>query len=159
MMHELEFLPEPLSYDGDWPRFVEELYKIFQRDFMLSQPRLENMLVCIDNRKIDDSREEGFWHLVTRQDKQASERFPEIPRAERLPWIRPLIENYQNKNVTYWRYLEGNRKVRHYIWAKAVDFAVILAQEKVRLFVVTAFCVDFEGKKSDLERRYAKRLV
>lgn len=34
-------------------------------------------------------KEEGFWHAVSRKDRDSGERLPAYRRAEHLPWARP----------------------------------------------------------------------
>lgn len=82
---DLPFLPEIIPYRGDWQAFVTLAYFAFKADFLDSTPRIHGHPVSVNISKNDgDPMEEGFWHLITRKDKQTKVRLPEIPRAERI---------------------------------------------------------------------------
>ena len=82
--------------------------------------------------KDDDPHEEGFWHLVTRDDKETGERLLETPRAKRLAWCRATIDHCGEAEVLVFDYLEGNGKVRTYLWVKDCDYVVILEKASRR---------------------------
>lgn len=151
------FLPKTIQFTGDWDAFVALAYSVFKVDFLDSSPRFHSRPVSVNRSKKDGSQmEEGFWHLITREDKKSKERLPDFPRAERITWARPIIENYSTTGMDCWRYLEGNGRVRHYLYAKAVDYLVILEESPKCFFVVTGFYVDSDWKRRELESKKSK---
>lgn len=155
----LPFLPERISFTGDWGAFVSRAYSVFQSAFLHSSPYFHSRRVSVNLSKKDDSpMEEGFWHLITRDDKGLKERLPDFPRAERITWVRPIIENYSTSGMECWRYLEGSGRVRHYLYAKAADYLVIIEEGARGMFLVTGFYVDSEWKREELERKKSKCL-
>lgn len=150
------FLPEIILYKGDWHAFVTLAYCVFKTDFLDSSPRFHSQRVTVNLKKDESPKEEGFWHLITREDKKVKERLPDFPRAERITWVRPIIENYSTTGMDCWRYLEGNGRVRHYLYARAEDYLVILEESAKSYFLVTGFYVDSEWKRKDLENKKSK---
>ena len=151
------FLPETIRFAGDWGVFVALAYGVFKVDFLDSAPRIHGRPVSVNRSKKDGSpMEEGFWHLITREDKQSKDRLPDFPRAERITWARPIIENYSTAGMDCWRYLEGSGKVRLYLYARVVDYLVILEESPRSFFLVTGFYVDSEWKRKELESKKSK---
>jgi hypothetical protein len=82
----------------------------------------------------------------------------DIERAIRISWVRPIIENYSAAGMDSWRYLEGNGQVRHYLYAKAADYLVIIEEKPRGFYLVTGFYVDSDWKRKDLENKKSKCL-
>jgi hypothetical protein len=153
------FLPATIRFAGDWDAFVALAYGVFKVDFLDSPPRFHSRPVSVNRSKKDGSQmEEGFWHLITREDKKLNERLPDFPRAERITWVRPLIENHSTSGMDCWRYLEGSGRVRYYLYAKAMDYLVILEESPKSFFLVTGFYVDSDWKRRELENKKRKCL-
>ncbi len=165
----ITWLPHIVPVDGVWEEILSRLYAIFSKDFINSKVSLNRIEVWYDRRKIDGNYEEGFWHVVTREEKRTRERIFDPRRSERLPWCAPLIQNNADENVKFWRYREGNGKIRFYIWLYALNYVVILEERtlqpigekpaRVIAMLVTAFYVDTPYKNDDLERKYTSREV
>lgn len=106
--------------------------------------------------------EEAFRHLITRDDAEHG-RIPDFRRAERLPWCAPVLTHSGDPSVTSWRYWEGTRGVRQYLWLYQHDYVVVLEPRPHRggivLFLVTAYHVDGESSRRTLRRKYANRTV
>lgn len=114
MMEKLpSFLPPRLDLDGPWEDVLNRLYNVFKRDFIDNQVSCGYLKIIYDKRKIDDNKEEGFWHLITKNDRNLG-RIPDYERAKRLPWVKPIIQNYSSTDLKVWDYPEKNR-IRMYL--------------------------------------------
>lgn len=157
------WLPPIINVNGEWSNILRILYNVFTRDFIHGKPKLENVPVWWDNRKIDDIYEEGFWHLITKFDYTINQRLPDPRRAERLPWCAPIIDFSNDSVLKVWDYLESNNRVRTYIWLVDGDYVVILEKKKKRVgliaFLVTAFHVDGPSSKRNLKRKFEKKVT
>ncbi len=153
------FLPPLLNLDGEWKEILNKLYRVFEKDFKKRKLFYQNLRVIYDNRKNSNNIEEAFWHLVTKKNKKHG-RLIDYNRAKRLPWVRPIIENYNNPEINDFNYLEGFGGIRKYLWLENYDFVVILEKKinKEYIILVTDFYVDYNWKKKDLERKYQKRI-
>lgn len=150
-----EFLPSRAETNGDWTVVCDSLYAVYQADFCRSPVEHFGTRVFRDRRILPDGqgKEESFWHLITCDDKTVGERLFDPGRASRLPWARPLIVAEAREEVVVFDYEEGNRRLRRYVWLKDDDYVVVLEHKGDRLFLVTAYFIDYEGKRRQLERR------
>lgn len=156
-----EWLPPLARVSGDWALVVQALYAVFETDFTRGRPRVLGCAVWWDQRVLTGERyEEAFWHLITRDDPEHG-RIPDFPRAERLPWCAPVLTHSGDPSVTTWKYQEGSRRVRQYVWLHQHDYVVVLEPRPRRggtvLFLVTAYHVDGESSRRTLRRKYAGR--
>ncbi len=156
------WLPDKISTDGRWEEIVDELYRIFAGDFKNNTIFYKGYPVWWDRRILEDDKEEGFWHLITKKDTQTGQRLFDPRRAERLRWCRALIENDDNEWIRCWDYQESKGRIRTYLWIEKLDYVVVLEKRKVGktegYFLITAFYVDGESKRRNLRRKYEKRL-
>lgn len=154
----------------------ELLYKIFCRDIRDHDLRyLKNEVwIFLD---MEGGREKIFWHLTTRSLKKVKiprkkkkfypegqthvddDRYPDLRRCERLPWVRALIEKTEKPEVLSWDYEEGDLTIKTYVWLKDFDFAVIMKRypDSTRR-LITSFYIDKSYKRKDFERKYANRI-
>ncbi len=172
-----DWLPEIIPFQGDWNSFVRVLYAVFSADFKTGAPRFRSRPLWHDRRVDRDcpyQYEEGFWHLVTRNQWiynretrcKEKERLPELDRAARLPWARPITQNENSQDLLVWEFEEETQRhgkaIRVYLWLKASGYVVILERQTKRMgevyLLITSFLIDHESKRRDLESRYERRL-
>jgi hypothetical protein len=157
------WLPKAVSVDGEYHEVVALLYKIFETDFKVARPRLGPLLVWWDKRILPGEQyEEGFWHLITREDNRTGERLHDPRRAERLPWCGPTIRHHDDPTVTVWDYREAGGNTRTYVWLEQFDYVIILEKTLTRrygevAFLVTAYHVDGEDHRKSLRRKFESR--
>jgi hypothetical protein len=159
-----EWLPELIDTNGSWEEILGRLYSVFEEDFKNGKPTFGGLPVWWDRRfEDDDPHEEGFWHLVTRDDKQTGDRLLDTPRAKRLAWCRATIDHCGVAEVLAFNYLEGDGKVRTYLWLKDADYVVILGKalrkkKTVAYMLVTAFFLDGPSRRRAMQKKYDNRL-
>jgi hypothetical protein len=157
------WLPHVVNVNGVWERVLVTLYNIFQADFIQSQPKFDERLIIWDERKIDGLYEEGFWHLITKNDPSTGDRYPDFPRASKLPWCAPTIRHANDPEVQTWDYQEGTGRLRSYLWLKAWDYVVILEKRDTSrgavAFLVTAYHVEGASSRSKLQRKWDNRMI
>jgi hypothetical protein len=150
-------LPNPFSLTGDWDQNLTNLYEIFEADLKHQRCELRGRRIVFDGRIIEDFREEGFWHLITKIDQGTKERLFDPRRAECLPWFRPILSNCDDDAVKVWNWKEGNGKIRTYIWLEEFDYVIILQGKRHAYYLVTAHHVDGEGTRRKLQAKYDGR--
>jgi hypothetical protein len=157
-----QWLPEIICVDGEWQEVCSMLYNIFQNDFHKIERRYEDRLLWWDRRILNGRYEEGFWHLITKDDLHTKERLFEPRRAERLPWCGPTISNYCDCAVKAWDYKEHSKRIRTYLWLEPLDYVIILEKRNVGkreiAFLITAYHVDGESTRRSLRRKFQERL-
>lgn len=161
------WLPKIFDVNGDWTAKVNELYAIFRNDFIINRPTFNNLPIKWDDRRLDgDSFEEGFWHLVTRQDHSNGSRLPDFRRAERLPWCMAVLKNHNDAAVTLFCHDHGKKNrhgediIRTYLWLRELYYVVILEERKRQrhFFLHTAFHVDKRWEYT-LKEKFEKRIA
>lgn len=156
------WLPDLISVDGDPFQVIQRLYMIFEKDFKINLPLFRSQEVWY-NRKVEAGQiyEEGFWHLITRLDYSTQIRLLDPWRAEKLPWCAPSITHSDDPILIVWDYKEGNKKVRTYLWLKEFDYVIILEKKKMKkfdiFFLVTAYHIDGERSKRNLQKKFLNR--
>lgn len=106
---------------------------------------------------------EGLWHLLTRDNKDLRERVVDLERARHLPWCAAIIQNADEPEVTCWHFRhQKDNSVRAMLWLREWDYVVILARKSkstgVIYDLVTAYIVDYNRKREQLEESYENRL-
>lgn len=142
-----------------WTQYTyDDLYALFRKDFVASQPVYLGHTVWFFP-EMEDGKEKIFWHLTTREDTETGKRLPDLRRSERLPWARPMLENPQDPGILAWDHKEGDGTIKTYVWLKNYSFVVIMKKYpdgKRRL--VTSFWVDYPHTGRNLMKKYDRRL-
>ena len=155
------WLPATVNCNGVWSQVIVVLYAVFDRDFRQGMPRFQGQPVWWDRKVAPGEKyEDGFWHLITREDPRAG-RVPDFRRAERLPWCGPLLLNEAKPEVLVWNYKEGDGQIRTYVWLRDFDYVAILQRRTTRkghvMFLITAYYVDGNATRKNLERKHTER--
>lgn len=145
----LPFLPELLDLNGTYDRLMRILYLRYREDVLDHDLRYDSRRVVADNRLVGSDYEEGFWHVITRG---KDERHIDFRRAERIVWLRPLIENSDAPELYKWVETDadnrGRRVQKTYIWYREGRYMIVLKNvPKRHYFLVTAFYVT--GARND----------
>jgi hypothetical protein len=153
-----EWLPDMFPVSPWTEQTFDLLYEIFKRDFKDSQPSYRGLAIWFFTEKSLD-KELVFWHLTSRDDKDAGERLPDFRRSERLPWARPMLDNTDTPEVLDWDYEEGDGTVKTYVWLKDFDYLMILKKyPDGRRRLITSFWVEYLNTRRKLENKYEKRI-
>ena len=171
-----DWLPDIVCVNPWTKGTYDLLYEIFCHDIRDHALRYigNEVWIFLD---MEDGREKIFWHLTTRSIKKIKiprrkkkfypadqtyiekDRFPDLRRCERLPWVKALIEKAGKPEVLSWNYEEGDLTIKTYVWIKDYDFTVIMKKypnNKRRL--VTSFYIDQVYKRKDFEKKYTNRI-
>ncbi len=152
------WLPDLLDVNGAPATVFAQLYAQFRLDFIDLTCYFRGLPVRYDGRKqSEDDYEDGFWHLISRDDYAATARLLDTRRAEKLAWCAAIISNEEDAAVLVWRFREGRGQIRTYLWLSEWDYVVILEERRRGILqLITAFHVD-DRKRHDLEGRYRRR--
>lgn len=88
------WLPPLVPFDdfhGDWGRYLEALYAVFQEDFCRARPNFQGRPLHLKRQPISHGKEATFWHFIQEGQVEA-DRLPDFRRCERIRWPRPVIE-------------------------------------------------------------------
>lgn len=120
MMNSPGWLPPLMGFNdhgGDWNRYIDAVYGVFNADFIARRARYEGRQILLIGRDAElvKGKERRFWHCVS-EGKIEEERPPDLRRCERIPWMRPLIENAADATVDVWVEHQSGKRVRPHLW-------------------------------------------
>ncbi len=151
----LAWLPEIVTledYGGNWDRYVEAVYGVFEDDFVTDKPMFEGRRLRLKSHPYFRGKEATFWHMVS-EGANESERLPDLRRCERVCWVRPIIENVSDPSVKRWENeRRGGRRVC--LWLEERDYLVILARRSGYVLPWTAYPVVENHRKRKLQSEY-----
>jgi hypothetical protein len=154
-----EWLPPLLrleDFGGDWRRYIDAVYAVFERDFITSQTTFQGARVSYRRRDRGQEPPEGkastFWHVVT-EGGADPDRLPDLRRCERIGWIRALIDAASVGEAYAW---ENDERGEPRVLIAPPDFShiVVLARREGYLLLVTAFPVDLERRRQRFRLEY-----
>lgn len=145
-----------INVNGDWNEVSSELFAKFCDTFDAIPPiKLCGKKIVYDSRQ-EDGFCEGFWHVVSRG--KGENRLFDPRRAERLGWIKEILLGHRGP-LTCFKYLEGSGQTKVYLWLEHDDYVVIFSEKKHVMVLVTAFFIDVEFARRDLQKRKRKGQV
>lgn len=144
---------------------LDELHGIFQEHFLDNPFYLDEKLVLVKRHPYNPGKDglpdhfahyfEKFIHVVTRSidNKKGLIRREFRPeRANRIHWIKPVLEHRNDPRITTFRFLENDGSVRDYFWYKGKNFMVVLEEVRPDYYLITGFCVDKQNFKYYLRK-------
>jgi len=161
MCKQPDFLPPMINLDGSYEEIIERLYAVFRKDFIENRAKHLGRDVAFNGviNEFNQGKVEGFWHVITRDNSNKTNRLIDYRRAERLPWSKPLMENPHHKEIKFFFYDEGvSRKgIRHYIWFENGTYLVILKRRKYDYYWITSFHVD-DWRRKYFQKKFENRI-
>ena len=137
--------------------FLNTLYEYFRQDFILDKPKYKNNPLRLKRMPIRDNREATFYHITTKGENEENRQI-DIPRAERIRWIKPIIES-NDKTLMIWenkRKNEENILILH----EKENFLIVLRKRQNGLMFWTAYYVDkcYKKKLINEHNKYHNKL-
>jgi hypothetical protein len=146
ILDELDDLFDDLDIQEPTAKQSYQMYGIFLNDFVRNPFCVNGKRLKINENKSNHylfrGKIETFVHVVTRKSKYSGKRNFDKDRANKIHWIRPILENSSDKRIFYFEKINDEGKNQFYYWFKEKNFIVILRQVEPSVLLVTAFCVD-----------------
>ncbi|WP_288856146.1 hypothetical protein [uncultured Bacteroides sp.] len=146
---ELEDLFEDLDADAPTKEQLYRIYGIYLNDFVHSELFFQGKKVIVNTDIVRNKREgyflnkqKSFDHIVTRENKYSGKRQYDRDRANKIHWIRIIIENYQNPLIKVFEKTDKRGDKNILLWCESKNYVVILREKQPDLFLVTGYCVD-----------------
>ena len=153
-----KWLPNMINVEPWNNDIIELLYDLFKTDFILSKPKFRNNEIWIYS-EIEDGKEKIFWHLISIKNAESISRTPDVFRAERLPWVRCMIENADKPDILTWDYKERRNRIKTYIWLNDFDFVIILKKYRDgRRRLISAYYLNYTYERGKFYRKYDRRI-
>lgn len=155
-------LPELLlleDYGGNYERFIQAVYVVFQRDFVKYKTKFRGEELRLKRHPIYQDKAYTFYHM-THKGEDEQNREPDLRRCERMPWARPVIENCDAWNLKIWPQIRKGSN-RLCIWLdleEEPDYVIILDIRKDYKLLWTAFVLEYEHEKRKKQKEYEEWL-
>ncbi len=133
--------------------YLDTLYQCFVSDFVKTSPVFRGVALKLKKHPQRENKEATFWHLIT-EGKDEATRTLDYPRASKLPWVKPTIENEQKPEIKVWENVRNNEK-RIVLWLEQKNYVVVLAERKSYLLPWTAYPVTYDHTRRKLGKEYA----
>ena len=149
------WLPNIITLDefgGDWEKYINSVYQVFERDFVESKPLFRGREIRLKYSRSPFDKEPTFWHIIQSGDTE-DERTPDFRRCERVPWIRAIIEHEQEPKIKVWPQ-ERNNETRVALWFEEEEYIVILAKRGKFWVLWTAFLITSARQKRRFQKEY-----
>jgi hypothetical protein len=131
-------------------------WTVFQNDFRIfPQFRGEAVRVSRVPHKARNDREHTYWHVVTEGEPEEARKTPMPDRLERVPWIKPLIENEACplSDIKVWSNQRGG-STHICIWFDRLNYLVVLKQLSKNYLLKTAYMPE-SRRRQQLHKEYA----
>ncbi|MDP3353100.1 MAG: hypothetical protein Q8S44_05105 [Flavobacteriaceae bacterium] len=139
---------------------LEMLFQLFKTDFLEQDIYLDDHKIIIDT---NNSKEEGFENyphtfvkLITRGEKR--KRVFDKKRANKLHWVKAIIENKHANDIICFKFLEGDGSIKDYYWFKEGGFLIIIKKITPNCVIVSSFHIDDKKNQEYYERKYNNRI-
>lgn len=156
----VEWLPQLVTLNGNWDKYVDTLYKYYHFDFVVNPLTFENRPVYARFKPAHQDKGFTFWHLISEGEKE-SERTPDLKRCERIRWPRSIIERANTSDICTWntqRPYKGTVQTRVNFSTPDFDYIVVLAENVNCFYLITAYPVDSLRKREKLRREWKENL-
>ncbi len=150
-LDDLEELFDDLDFNEPTSEQIFKMYGIFLNDFVKNTLYIKGKSVRYktnpSKHPLFKGKHDTFVHVVTRESKMRGKREFDQQRANRIHWIRPILENSEDDRIWYFEKKNEDNENQEYFWYESKDFLVILKSIEPDVLLVTSFYVDADKKK------------
>lgn len=149
VLEELVDLFENISIDGPTNQQLTELYEVFLNDIVRNPIIIKGVRLVSNRNKSNHpvcrGKSLGFEHIITRESSHSKKRNFDNERANKIHWIKPIIENVHDPRIKYFEQVNDKGFNQLYYWFEEKQFVVIVREINPQLMLITSFSVDRFG--------------
>lgn len=152
-LEDLNTLFDDLAIGEPTKEQLYKMYGIYLNDFVYSDMYFEGRKVIVNQDIVRDKsngcflrKQRSFDHIVTRKNKYSGKRQYDRDRANRIHWVRVVIENGGNALIKRYEKVDAEGNYDIILWYESQDYVVILREMFPDLLLVTGYCVDITEK-------------
>jgi hypothetical protein len=135
---------------------LDELFAEFDRDFIQNPFKVNGfqVKVILASSAVPgfEAYPETFVHLITRKGT-GKQRLFDRHRANKIHWIKCILENRKEDDITFFKYPEDDGSLRDYYWLKDENFLVIMEKVAPDYLVITSFHIDNKRNRAYFEEK------
>ncbi|MBN2893631.1 MAG: hypothetical protein JXL97_17300 [Bacteroidales bacterium] len=151
ILDELEDLFDDLSADGPTKDEMYKMYGVFLNDIVNNPIIINGIKLKYNKTKSKHPVCKGkmvvFEHIITRESKYNGKRHFDKDRANKIHWIRPIIENKNDARIKYFERINDKGYNQQFYWYEEKGFIVIIRELDPDLFLITSFSIDKNNKQ------------
>lgn len=143
---------------GDWPVYVEEIYRCFRTDFWDSMPAWPGKRVGLKKLPMSEGKVATFWHFISEGDIEA-ERTPDMRRCESIRWPRPTMESFVDRKpkdddrIVWWKN-QRRSEWRYLLALQDFSYLVVVADRGEYVLPWTQYHVQYENRRAKYRKEY-----
>lgn len=122
------------------------LYGLFLEDFVQNPILIKGELLQYNTARsvmpLTRGKPKGYEHIITRENKYTGKREFDRERANRIHWIKPIIEHKENSRIKYFEKVNSEGYNQQFYYYQEKGFIVIVRELKPNYLMITAFSVD-----------------
>lgn len=166
-----KWLPDinPCKNLANYGEYEKDLYNVFRQMFFIDKVTFEGLPVKVKISPRYLEYETSFIHLTCKTEskdpKDLNDREPDLRRAERLHWIKLIIEKYPCLEkcinceglLLYKEYYNGNEsRERTKIFFPKEQYIIVLEKRKDYYELITAFYIERGFEDKNINKYYNK---
>lgn len=142
---------DPTLTDIPTPAQLHKVYGVYLSEYINKPFKIDGCQIVLNRKKVKDSKkydkillgkQDAFCHIVTRGIGNSNKRQFKSERANKIHWIRIIIENKDDSCIKYFEGASDDYKWSRFYWYKDKDYIVILREISVEILLITGYCVD-----------------
>ena len=146
LLGDLNDLFNDLTMNGPTTDQLYKMYGIFLNDIKKNPIIIKGVPLSF-NRNISKhpvcrGKPQAFEHLITRGNDYTGKRDFDPARANKIHWIRPIIENVSDSRIKYFECINDDGYNQQYYWYQEKHFILIIREINPELMLITSFYVD-----------------
>ncbi len=151
-LDQLEDLIDDLPIENPNKLQLYRLYGVFLEDFVRNPILIKGELLryntAISKMPLTKGKPKGYEHIITRENKYTKMREFDRERANKIHWIKPIIEYKEDSRIKYFEQVNSEGYNQQFYYYKKKGFIVIIRELEPNYLMITAFSVDtHEGEK------------
>lgn len=146
VLESLDNLFDVLDIDKPSDDQMFEMYGVFLNDIVRNPIIIKGVKLSYNrNRSVHPicrGKMKAFEHLITRESKLKGKRDFDRERANKIHWIKPVIEHFEDSRIKYFEKVNDKGFNQLFYWYQDKNFIVIIREINPDLMLITAFSVD-----------------
>jgi len=156
-LDDLEDLFEDLSIDGPTSEQLFIMYGHYLDDIVKNPIFLDGVKLTFNRNAsrhpLCKGKHQCFEHIITRESKISGKRNFDRERANRVHWIRPILENVNDTRIKYFESVNADGENQRFYWYSDKGFIIIVREINPDLLLITSFSVD-KIESGSYKKRY-----
>jgi len=142
------FEEEELDIKNPSDEQLYKMYGIYLNDFIKNKTYFKGCEVKVNHDIVKDKehgvfiyKDVSFNHIITRESKLSCKRVYDKDRANKIHWIKAIIDNHESPLVKIFeKKAKGHNNI--FLWLECKSYIVILREIRQKYLLVTGYCVD-----------------